>query len=134
MENWTAISIRKMIEQMNRVVVGRAAPMKSVMATSQSYLMTRTNIVRLVASQRTEYSSLSLRFLTMSMVTTKTRKDMTKAKICCRTGIAGTPLGTLCRDRKLATLSLSFQFAQRIFQVLSRFGIVGFQPQRFIIM
>ena len=82
MENCTLMSIRKMMAPMKRVVVGRPAPMRWVRASSQSYRMTRTNMMRLVASQRTEYSSRSRRWRTRSMVKTKTSRQTARAKIC----------------------------------------------------
>jgi hypothetical protein len=87
MENCTQMSIRKMPDPMKSVVVGRPAPIRAVSAISQSYFKTRTNMMMLVPSQSTEYSSLSWRCRTRFTVKAKTARQMMRAKSCCRKGM-----------------------------------------------
>ena len=70
-----------MMLKINRVVVGVTAPISVDSFTSRPYQTARTKMAKPVRSHNQEYSSLSLRFRTRAMMTTKIVKLIIRAKI-----------------------------------------------------
>jgi len=82
------IIIRNINPKKNRVEVGRAAPIRWVILTNQSYWIGKMIIARLVNNHNKEYSSRSFLLRTNSRTNIKIKMAIDKTTIFCLKGIS----------------------------------------------